>query len=452
MSKNFAYSIKRIFFSIFLLNLFFQTNSDMKIIVLPFKTLKPKIQDASSVIENPIYTNINITSQNLISIFSSSEYDYYMTSENCPAEANYYISKSKTFILIGDSYASERMSLYRDYDLKTQKYGLFTKMKIAEYNNKAQCAIFGLQMNSKVYEYNSRNNFIKTFKSNENLNSSQWTFKYTKDDEGLLILGESPINYDPDFKNKKYTLYQTKAVGNSDFVDFGLDFDDISINNKSLAITHVQFCHDFNAILVNKNIYEQMDVIFFKKYLDNNICQKGWVYDKYGYIECNSNKFKEEDIKNFPTIFFKKVDMGFIFELNSDDLFSKNIDGKIYFLIVFDLHFSSTKLGKPFLKKYPFTVDNDKNTISLYVLDNGNKSSNTNKKNIVLIALLICAVIILLGVAGFLLYKLYWKKNKNKKRANELDEDYEYLSKENNENNNKEKDNSNDNNVGSLGV
>ena len=450
MSKNLPNSIIIIFFHIFLLTLPFQINSDMKIIVHPFKTLKSKTQDPTSVILNPIYTNINMTSQYLLSIFSSNEYDYYMTSENCPDESNYYIYKSKTLIKLSDSYASERMSLYRDYELKTQLYGLFTKMKINEFNNKPQCAIFGLQMNSKVYEYNSKNNFIKTFKSNENINSTQWTFKYTKEDEGLLIIGESPIVYDPDFKNKKYTLYQTKAVGNSDFVDFGLDFDDISINNKTLAITHVQFCHDFNAILVNKIIYEQMDEIFFQKYLDNNICQKGWVYDKYGYIECDSDKFKDEDINSFPTIYFKKVDIGYIFELNSNDLFSKKINGKIYFLIVYDLHYSTTKIGKPFLKKYPFTVDNDKNTISLYVLDNENDNKNSNKKNIALIAILICAIIILVGVAGFLLYKLYWKKNKNKKRANELDEDYEYLSKENNDKKNEDK--NNENNVGVLGI
>ena len=450
MSKNLPNSIIIIFFHIFLLTLPFQINSDMKIIVLPFKTLKSKTQDPTSVILNPIYTNINMTSQYLLSIFSSNEYDYYMTSENCPDESNYYIYKSKTLIKLSDSYASERMSLYRDYELKTQLYGLFTKMKINEFNNKPQCAIFGLQMNSKVYEYNSKNNFIKNFKSNENINSTQWTFKYTKEDEGLLIIGESPIVYDPDFKNKKYTLYQTKAVGNSDFVDFGLDFDDISINNKTSAITHVQFCHDFNAILVNKIIYEQMDEIFFQKYLDNSICQKGWVYDKYGYIECDSDKFKDEDINSFPTIYFKKVDMGYIFELNSNDLFSKKINGKIYFLIVYDLHYTTTKIGKPFLKKYPFTVDNDKNTISLYALDNENTNQNSNKKNIALIAILICAVVILLGVAGFLLYKLYWKKNKNKKRANELDEDYEYLSKENNDKKNEVQ--KNENNVGVLGI
>ena len=130
MSKNFSYSIIRIFSPLILLNLFFQTNSNIKIIVLPFKTLKPKIQDASSIIENPIYTDINTTSQNLLSIFRSDEYDYYMTSENCPSESNYYIDKSQTLIKLSDSYASERMSLYRDIELKKQSYGLFTRMKI----------------------------------------------------------------------------------------------------------------------------------------------------------------------------------------------------------------------------------------------------------------------------------------------------------------------------------
>ena len=386
-----------------------------------------------------------MTSQNLLAIFDSNKYEFYMTSENCPEESNYYIHKSSTFTNLSERYASERMLLYRDYELKKQSYGYFTKMKINEYNNKKQCAIFGLQMNLRVYEYDSKFNFIKTFKSNENINSTQWTFKYTSDNEGLLLLGDSPIDYDPAFKNKKYKLYQTKAVGTSDFVDFGLDFDDVNISNKKLAITHVQFCHELNAISVNKADYEEMEKIFFEKYLDDGVCNKGWVYDKYSYIECDSAKFTDKDINSFPSIFFKKVDLEYIFELNSSDLFYKSTDGKIFFLIVFDLHFSTTKIGKPFLKKYPFTVDNDKNTISLYVLDNENINSNKNKI-IIYLAILICVVIILLGLAGFLLYKLYWKKLKNKKRANELDEDYEYLSKE------KNKDKNEDNSVGNLGI
>ena len=444
MSKIFTLSIFRIFIYIFILNILSKVNSESKMIVLPFKTY-PKDSDAFSILSNCIYTNINITSQNLMAIFDSSEYEFYMTSEHCPDESNYYIHKSPSFTNLSDRYASERMLLYRDYELKELSYGLFTKMKVNEYNNKKQCAIFGLQMNSKVYEYNSRFNFIKTFKSNENLNSSQWTFKYTSENEGLLLIGDEPINYDPAFKNKKYKLHQTKAVGTSDTVDFGLDFDDVNITNKKLAITHVQFCDDLNAISVNKAIYEEMEKIFFEKYLNEGVCYKRWVYDKYGYIECDSEEFSDEDVNSFPSIFFKKVDMEYIFELNSSDLFYKSTNGNIFFLIVFDLHFSTTKIGKPFLKKYPFTVDNDKNTISLYVLDNENINSKTNN-TIIYLAILICVVIILLGLAAFLLYKLYWKKIKNKKRANELDEDYEYLSKE------KNRDKGEDNSVESLGI
>ena len=459
MSTNFQIIIFQILLYIFLLNKTSQTDSNLKIIILPFKTLKPKnsypsspINVSFSIISNPIYTNINTTTQNLLAIFSSGEYEFYMTSENCPEEANYYLQNSKTLMNISGSYISERMILYRDYELKTQQYGLFTKMRLAEYNDKKQCAIFGLQMNSRIYDYDSKLNFIKTFKSNDNINSSQWTFKYISDEEGLLIIGESPIIYDPIFKDKKYIVYQTKAAGQSDYVDFGIDFDDININGKSLEIKYVQLCHDLGVILVNQNIYEEIQNIFFKKYLNDNICQKEWIYNKYGFIECDNDKFTDSDINSFPTIYFKKVDMEYIFELNSKDLFSKQKDGKTYFLIVFDLHFTNFKIGKLFLKKYPFTVDNDKNTISLFILDQENKNNDNNSTNnntTFYIIILSLAVAILVGVAGFLGYKLYLKKNKNKKRANELDEDYEYLGKDNNK---KTQEKNDEGTVGSLGI
>ena len=440
-----------------------QLDDNIKIIVLPFKTLQSPHSDISSninisttLIPNPIYTILNITTQSLIAIFDSGQYNFYMTSENCPENANYYIRKSSSFMNISHGLASERMILYRDYDLKTQQYGLFTKMKIKEYNDKKQCAVFGLQMNSKIYVYEITNSFVKTFQLNGNINSCQWTFKYTTDNEGLLILGDSPIAYDPMFKDKKYIEYHTKAVGQSDLVDFGIDFDEVIINNNTIGIKHVQFCHDLGVILVNKNVYEDMEKIFFGKYLADDICEKKWVFDKYGYIQCNSEKFKESDMNSFPTIYFKKVDMEYIFELNSKDLFSKQLDGKIYFLIIFDLNFSTTKIGKPFLKKYSLTVDNDKNTISLFLIDPDNKNLDTNEnnnRNIVYIIILCIIVFILIGVSSFFAYKLYLKRKKNKKRANELDEDYEYLSKNNNNNyKNAEFKEGEDNTIGNLGI
>ena len=445
---------------ILLLKSSLQIDNEIKIIVLPFKTLNSLNSDfsspinvTSSIIANPIYTELNITDQKLIAIFNSNEYGFYMTSENCPNNANYFIKKSKFFRNDSFGYASERMILYRDYELKTYQYGLYTRMKLKEYNDKKQCAIFGLQMKSKIYDHEAVQNFIKTFKLNDNIKSCIWTFKYTNDEEGLLIIGASPIVYDPIFKNKKYLSYQTNAVGYTDVVDFGINFDEIRINDKSLGIKHVHFCHDLGVISVNKQVYEDIENLFFRKYIDNKICNKEWIFQKYGYIKCDNKKFTESDINSFPTIYFKKADFGYMFELNSKDLFANKKDGNVYFLIVFDLHFSTTKVGKPFLKKYPFTVDNDNSIISLFLLDTEEgKKDIKGDNNLIYIIILTIIVFILIAVAIFFAYKLYLKKNKNKKRANELDEDYEYLSRENNNYKKAEYKYSEDKYAGNLGI
>ena len=153
-------------------------------------------------------------------------------------------------------------------------------------------------------------------------------------------------------------------------------------------------------------------------------------------------------MKSFPTIYFKKVEMDYIFELNYQDLFSKQPDGKIYFLIIFDIKNSDTKIGKPFLKKYPLTVNNEIGTISLFLLD---ENDDDGLRSIVYIIILSVVVFILIVLASFFAYKLYLKKGKAKKRANELDEDYEYLSKDNNYKKAEYKD-TDDNAVGNLGI
>ena len=436
---------------ILLINISFQNdNDDTKIIVLPFKTFKTSnsnsssINISSSLVPNPIYTNLNITNQILIASFNSKEYSFYMTSENCPKDANFIIQNSPFFHNISYGVASERMLLYRDYDLKTMQYGLFQEMKIKEYNDKKQCAVFGLEIESAKYQYEEKHSFIKNFYSNENIKSMQWTLKYISDDEGLLIIGDSPIKYDPKFKDKKYVEHKAYSIIPSGIKIFGFDFDEIRINNQKLSMKQVRFCHDLGVILVNKKIFDEIIDIFFKKY---DSCKNEWVYDKYGYISCDSDKFSDSDMKLFPTIYFKKVEMEYTFELNYQDLFSKQPDGKIYFLIIFDIKDSDTKIGKPFLKKYPLTVNNEIGTISLFLLD----ENDDDGRSIVYIIILSVAVVALIGLASFFAYKLYLKKGKTKKRANELDEDYEYLSKDNSYKKAENKDND-DNDVGNLGI
>lgn len=436
-----------------LANIIQTKDEKMKIIVLPFKTLAPKNVDSgspiniTSLVENRIFTEINMTSQTLIAFFNSEEYAFIMTSENCPEFSNYYIKNSPSFTNLSERYASERMILYRDYDLKTKEYGYYSKMEVKEYNDKKQCAILGLKMNLPVYEYDRIQNFVKTFYVNENINSYQWTVKYTKDNEGLVIIGDSPLNYDPMFKNKKYEEHQTQAIGESTTVDFGIDFNEITFGSKDFEIKHAHFNHDLGVLLVNKIIYEKIKDSFFVNYLgDKKICFEGWVYEKYGYIYCDSNKFTDSDIKSLPKLIFKQTNMNYIFELNYEDLFSKQKDGRIYFLIVFDLNYKTFKIGKPFLKKYSLTVDNKKNLITYYRIKEENEDNGYSR--IVWIVILSVFVVILAGTTGFFAYKFI--KKKNKKRANELDEDYEYLGKENSGKNSENK--NGENSINGLGV
>ena len=180
MPRESPFFISKYFLPILILilaNIIQTKDEKMKIIVLPFKTLAPKNIDSgspiniTSLVENRIFTEINMTSQTLLAFFNSEEYAFIMTSENCPEFSNYYIKNSPSFTNLSERYASERMILYRDYDLKTKEYGYYSKMEVKEYNDKKQCAILGLKMNLPVYEYDRIQKFVKTFYVNENINS-----------------------------------------------------------------------------------------------------------------------------------------------------------------------------------------------------------------------------------------------------------------------------------------
>ena len=391
--------------------------------------IESKELNISSLIKNHIYTEIEVGGQILVASFNSDEYGFYMTDEDCIEKSNYIIQKSATFTNLskfdeGDSgYASEIFSLYRDKDFTIKQNGYFKKMYISKYNHNRQCAVFGLKINTYIAEWDSKPNFINTYHNNGNILNKKWTMKYETNDEGTLIVGDSPDNYDPSFKKKKYIEYSTYAIQKASLMNFGIKFDEISINGKTLdVIKEVHFYHEYNAILVNSNYYNKIKPIFFEKYISQNKCNERTEFSKYSCIYCHKN-FTDKDKKSFPTIYFKHVELNTIFELNHNDLFTKAKDGKLYFLIVMEINSDNIiKFGKPFLKKYTFTVDNEANKISLFAFE------KKQKRNYLLIIILSVVSFVLLAAVIILVYKLLTKKAK--KRANELDDDYEYMTKE----------------------
>ena len=180
---------------------------------------------------------------------------------------------------------------------------------------------------------------------------------------------------------------------------------------------------------------------FFKKYLNQNICKEITFSYYYTYV-CDKNKLDiEQFYKTFPTLYFKNIDINYIFELDSKDLF-KEENNKLYFMI-----YSSNSVelkwtfGEIFLKKYYFTFNRNKKLIGYYsnMIKEGEidkKNNNENKTPSIGIIILIIGILLL--IINIIIGICLWQKkcgNNRRKRANELkDDNYDYLA-DNSDNN-----------------
>ena len=85
-------------------------------------------------------------------------------------------------------------------------------------------------------------------------------------------------------------------------------------------------------------------------------------------------------------------------------------------------------MGRIFLKKYQFIFDNDQRIIT-YIKKNKIKKEDNKKNNlniVIILKIMLIAFLLIGFVAGIILGKNIWDKNR-KKRANELtDDDYDY--------------------------
>ena len=195
--------------------------------------------------------------------------------------------------------------------------------------------------------------------------------------------------------------------------------------------------HNYRAIVGSEKYEEFIDNKFFMYYFSNNICSKKLLNNKFSYYVCNSNLITMEDLKKkFPIIYMKQIDLNYVFELTSDDLFIQRAD-KIYFLVVFNKN-NPTKsflLGSAFLKKYFFYFDNNKEQIAFY------QENIKNQKEVVVVhwynsagtVIFLIILFIVIGVAGFYFgRKIYIRR---KLRANELDDQFDYYGNKNEEKN-----------------
>jgi hypothetical protein len=272
-------------------------------------------------------------------------------------------------------------------------------------------SILGLKLTG-IYTIR-KENFIHQFKENKIIDSMAWTIKYLNDNEGELIIGGFPHEYDNNYD--EINLRNVKAemrIGTVfwDYIFSKVYSNDIIIGGEVRAYLDIRYglikgCFSYKKYIEN---------IFLN---ENNFCKK---YDTLNhtieYFICDFNC----KIKNFPKLIFQHRELKFNFELTYEDLFEKRNDG-YYCKIVFNINDEEEEtfiLGKPFLKKYQIIFEPDRKIIGIYIKKN---------LNILSISLWVITVILSIIIISLIIIILKRYNNKQRKiRANELDEEFIY--------------------------
>ena len=280
-------------------------------------------------------------------------------------------------------------------------------------------SIIGLKMCDNSYENKEKEtSFIYLLKENKIVENYIFTFNYKTKDEGEFIIGNYPHEFDNNYR--KENLRKIKGHFFNDEVIWEFSFDSIKVGNEEIGIKNKIDFSVRPGIMAPKIYKEIISKEFFGK-LEPGKCfyvnTDGHDYiNEFTYYYCEKEAFNETQFqKDFPKLIFKHNIFG-DFELNYNDLF-KEINGKIYFLVVFNnLPDSRWTLGDIFLRKYQFVFDNELKTIGYYVQEGYKPTWN--------LVIILCLLIILLSL--ILIRKIYFEPNRAMSERFEYDKYTKY--------------------------
>ena len=443
-----------------LLFFFVYMNCVSSLIVFPFKITENKEKTFSR--RNDLHSSVYLgESKQLTDLFFNSEDHLYFIDDKSCQGSNFFTKnfseyeQSSYTIEIEDRVKAVQIkeTIYLYEDLKLEKIKKIENfpflMKLSTIKENQGCFLLGT-----LYRTNKEKrkiNFIEEIKKLKLINGYAWTFKYTSDNEGLFIIGDEPHIYDPNNYNGSNFLNTLPQI-NPESYGWVINLDKVYSGGEQLPNPiHCRFSFSNNFILAdatyNKTIYKQ----FFNKYIEKEICH--FKYSTLGqcyYYYCDKNKFKKEDINNFPQLTMTNIKLETNFSFTGKELF---YEGNDYYY--FKLHFVSFPnvewvIGQLFIRKYQFVFNYDKKTIGFYN-DNRIKPDEHKDGDIVVpkksdkiyFYIFIPLSVVVLGAIIFVLTKYYFCKiccnNERKKKLNELeDENEEDFFKINSDGDNKE--------------
>ena len=321
-------------------------------------------------------------------------------------------------------------------------------------------------------EYQGPPHFIQSLLDVGVIKDQSWTFKFLSDTDGLFILGAEPHTYQDKTKDKKYQrqyYFKTNSLSSMEYHNpISVQAQKIFLKNQKGEEVIINenigcyFNYNYGFIIGTEEYKEYILQNFFDELINSTICSYDLINfkdineleDRYYIISCDKFKFKLNDYEKkyyekFPDLNIFVFDYNFNFELTKEDLFVE-INDKLYFMIIFEKvlfyhpELAFWNLGFPFLKKYEFVHNYEKQYIGFYIpykeeeeIDNNGKekpkdivNEDNSKKYIAIIIIGIVVSIILIIAAFFIAKNIYQNR---KERANELNDDYDYISKNKND-------------------
>ena len=274
------------------------------------------------------------------------------------------------------------------------------------------------------------NYFIVNIKDKISIKLDNWIIKYNDNlkDEGELIIGGFPHEYDSQHYSKERLRTSKVYLGENIHPDWNLQFiKSFIIYNKDKSLNEYELKQNTYSllsieeffILGTDEYFHKIQNIFFNDYISKSICQKQthkktkYVMNYY-HIMCYFNgdqKKLKTFLNNFPILKFYQSEMDYNFTLTGSDLFTIIPDNnRILFNIEFLENNNNWVFGKPFFKKYQLIFNDEAKIISYYFDKKDEKVKenylNGTKKDIYII-------ISLLIIINFVIF-YYFKKNKVK--------------------------------------
>ena len=273
-------------------------------------------------------------------------------------------------------------------------------------------------------------NFINQLQERNYISSSEFTFQFNDNDNGELIIGGKPHEYDNKYYDKEnyYKINLNNSYNNYDILLDCIYYGNVNITENNQIIGKLAIESGF---IFGSNLYQnEVKNDFFNKFINEKKCFEHFIEGRFlYYYSCD----KSVDISIFKTLNFDIKNINFTFQLDYKDLFYLYKD-KYYFLVSFNKFGNNMKwvLGKPLFVKYQFVFDQKNKIIGFY------SKFIKHKKSINWKVITYCIIILGFILLIFLFLKCCVFRNRKKiLTTDEILNSMQYMKFNDNDNNNK---------------